>query len=100
MAEISEQTGRSRAWLDEEEVVGRLNRMLRGWAAYFSQGRAGAAYQQVQTHTCWRLRQWLGKKHRVQGAGRSRYTFRYLREGLGLVWLSALRFPRRLWAKA
>jgi len=100
LAEISEQTGRSRAWLDEEEVVGRLNRKLRGWAAYFSQGRTGAAYRQVQAHTCWRLRQWLGKKHRVQGAGRSRYTFSYLREGLGLVWLSALRFPRRLWAKA
>jgi RNA-directed DNA polymerase len=100
LAEISERTGRRWAWLDEEEMVGRLNRMLRGWAAYFSLGRAGAAYQQVQAHTCWRLRQWLGKKHRVQGAGRSRYTFSYLREGLGLVWLSALRFPRRLWAKA
>jgi RNA-directed DNA polymerase len=100
LAEISERTGRRWAWLDEEEMVGRLNSVLYGWAAYFSLGRAGAAYQVVQAHTCWRLRQWLGQKHRVQGAGRSRYTFQYLREGLGLVWLSALRFPRRLWAKA
>ena len=100
LAAISERTGRRWAWLDEEEMVGRLNRMLHGWAAYFSLGRAGAAYQVVQAHTCWRLRQWLGRKHRVQGAGRARYTFKYLREGLGLVWLSALRFPRRLWAKA
>jgi len=100
LAEISEQTGRARVWLDVEEVVGRLNRMLRGWAAYFSQGRVSAAYRQVQAHTCWRLRQWLGKKHRVQGSGRSRYSDCYLREELGLVWLSALRFPRRLWAKA
>jgi RNA-directed DNA polymerase len=99
-AEISEQTSRSWVWLDEEEIVGRLNSKLHGWAAYFSQGRVGRAYQQVQAHTCWRLRQWLGKKHRVQGASRSRYSFTYLREELGLVWLSALRFPRRLWAKA
>jgi len=100
LAEISERTGRTWVWLDAEEVVGRLNRMLRGWAADFSQGRVSAAYRQVQAHTCWRLRQWLGKKHRVQGTGRSRYSDCYRREELGLVWLSALRFPRRLWAKA
>jgi group II intron reverse transcriptase/maturase len=100
LAEISEQTSRSWVWLDEEEIVGRLNRKLYGWAAYFSQGRVSTAYQRVQAHVCWRLRQWLGKKHRVQGASRARYSWSYLREGLGLVWLSALRFPRRLWAKA
>ena len=96
--EISEQTRRSWVWLDVDEMVGRLNRKLRGWAAYFSQGRVHAAYRQVQAHTCWRLRQWLGKKYRVQGSGRSRYSDCYLREELGLVWLSALRFPRLLWA--
>jgi RNA-directed DNA polymerase len=100
LAEISAQTSRSWVWLAEEEMVGRLNRMLRGWATYFSQGQVRGAYQRVQAHTCWRLRQWLGKKHRVQGAGRSRYSLSYLRDELGLVWLSALRFPRLLWAKA
>jgi group II intron reverse transcriptase/maturase len=100
LAEISEQTRRSWVWLDVEEMVGRLNRQLRGWAAYFSQGRVRAAYRQVQAHTCWRLRQWLGRKHRVQGSSRSRYSDCYLRAELGLVWLSALRLPRLLWAKA
>jgi len=100
MAEISERTSRRWVWLDAEEIVGRLNRMLHGWAAYFSQGRVSGAYRQVQAHACWRLRQWLGKKHHVQGSRRARYSDRYLREELGLVWLSALRFPRRLWAGA
>jgi RNA-directed DNA polymerase len=100
LAAISEQTRRSWVWLDEAVMVGRLNRMLRGWATYFSQGQVRGAYQRVQAHTCWRLRQWLGKKHRVQGARRSRYALGYLRDELGLVWLSALRFPRLLWAKA
>jgi RNA-directed DNA polymerase len=100
LAEISEQTGRSWVWLDEEVMVGRLNRQLRGWAAYFSQGQVSTAYRRVQAHVCWRLRQWLGKKHRVQGRNRSRYSFRYLQEQLGLVWLSTLRFRRLLWAKA
>lgn len=100
LAEISAQTSRSWVWLDVAEMVGRLNRKLRGWAAYFSQGRVSAAYRQVQAHTCWRLRQWLGRKQRVQGSGRSRYSDVYLRAELGLVWLSTLRFPGRLWAKA
>jgi len=100
LAEISAQTSRSWVWLDEAVLVGRLNRMLRGWATYFSQGQVREAYQRVQAHTCWRLRQWLGKKHRVQRARRSRYSLSYLRDELGLVWLSALRFPRVLWAKA
>ena len=100
LADISAQTSRSWTWLDTEELVGRLNRMLRGWAAYFSQGQVRGAYQRVQAHTCWRLRQWLGRKHGVQGARRTRYSLRYLRDELGLVWLSALRFPRVLWAKA
>ena len=51
-------------------------------------------------YTGQRLRQWLGRKYRVQGPQRARYSDRYLREELGLVWLPTLPRPRLLWAKA
>lgn len=98
-AEIREQTDRKWTWLDPEELVGRLNRKLVGWANYFCLGRVGAAYRHVMAHTGQRLRQWLGRKYRVQGPQRARYSDRYLREELGLVWLPERPKPRVLWAK-
>jgi group II intron reverse transcriptase/maturase len=98
--EISEQTGREWTWLNPEELVRRLNRKLVGWANYFCLGRVGAAYRHVAAHTGHRLRQWLGRKYRVQGPQRARYSDRYLREELGLVWLPVHPKPRVLWAKA
>jgi RNA-directed DNA polymerase len=98
--EIREQTSRSWLWLAPEEVVNRINRQLVGWANYFCLGNVAPALKQVMAHTCQRLRQWLGRKHRVQGPARERYSDRYLREDLGLVWLPERPRPRLLWAKA
>jgi group II intron reverse transcriptase/maturase len=84
-AAISERTERRWLFLDPEEVVGRLNRMLRGWANYFRLGTVGAAYRIVDSHACFRLRQWLGRRQRVQGSSRSRYSEPYLRRTYGLV---------------
>src|SRR5579872_5056852 len=99
-AGISALTGRKWTWLDTEDLVGRLNRRLVGWANYFCLGNVGRAYQRVMAHTCFRLRQWLGRKHRVQRTSRSRFTFRYLREDLGLVWLPERPRPGSLWANS
>jgi hypothetical protein len=98
--EIGEQTSRKWTWLDSQELIARLNRKLVGWANYFCLGRAGVAYRRVMAQTCHRLRQWLGRKHRVQGPQRERYSDRYLREEMGLVWLPEFQRPRALWAKA
>jgi group II intron reverse transcriptase/maturase len=84
-AALSERTERRWIFLDPEELVGRLNRMLRGWANYFRLGTVGAAYRIVDSHACFRLRQWLGRRERVQGSSRSRYSEPYLRRTLGLV---------------
>lgn len=98
--EIREQTRRTWLWLAPVAVVNRINRQLVGWANYFSQGNVAPALKQVMAHTCQRLRQWLGWKHRVQGPARARYSDRYLRAELGLVWLPARPRPRLLWAPA
>jgi len=95
---ISEETGRSSTLLDPADMVTRLNRMLVGWANYFCLGRVWAAYRIVDRHACFRLRQWLGRKFKVQGTGRSRYSEPYLRR-LGLIRLEGR--PRHFsWAKA
>ena len=75
-------------------MVDRLNRMLRGWADYFRLGAVSAAYQIVDSHVCFRLRQWLGRREHVQGSSRSRYSEPYLHRTYGLCKLAGR--PRRL----
>ena len=83
--EIHEQTGRQWLWLEPEEMVARLNRLLGGWANYFCLGAVTAAYRRVTAHVCDRLRQWLMRKYRVRGSGWSRFPDRYLYTDLGLL---------------
>ena len=82
---LSEQTGREWSWLDVDEMIGRLNQRMRGWANYFRLGKVAAAYRKVSAHACQRLRQWLSRKFGVQRSGGSRYPDRYLHETLGLL---------------
>jgi RNA-directed DNA polymerase len=84
-AALSEQTQRQWGFLDPHEMVARFNRMMRGWANYFCLGAVSAAYRIVDSHACFRLRQWLGRRERVQGSSRSRYSEPYLRRTYGLV---------------
>jgi hypothetical protein len=96
---ISEQTSRRYTPMDADELVGRLNRQLRGWANYFCLGPVSKAYRAVDAHVTKRLRQWLCAKHKELGHGTSRFPDKYLYQTLGLVQLPKLThsFP---WAKA
>jgi group II intron reverse transcriptase/maturase len=85
---IGEQTSKRWTYLDEEEMVGRLNRKLRGWANYFDLGTVSRAYNAVNYHVTNRLRRWLCRKHKVRGPGYSRYPDRYLYQKLSLYRLS------------
>ena len=99
VSSISEVTDRRMGWLDAEEIVGRLNRKLTGWANYFCLGPVSPAYRLLDTHVTQRLRRWLCEKHQVAGTGWARFPDQYLHEQLGLVRLS----PRTRdfsWAKA
>jgi group II intron reverse transcriptase/maturase len=82
---LSAQTERRWLWLEPDEMVGRLNQLLRGWANYFRLGTVTAAYRKVTAHACHRLRQWLERKFKVRGPKWSRYSDQYLHATLGLL---------------
>jgi RNA-directed DNA polymerase len=97
--EISEQTQRRWLPLDAQSRVDRINRLLRGWSNYFCLGPVSKAYRSVDRHTSRRLRQWLRRKHKVQGEGTARFPDAYLYQELGLIQLQerTRSFP---WANA
>jgi hypothetical protein len=93
---LSESTTRKTLWLDPDEMVGRLNSRLRGWANYFCLGSASKAYRAVDQHVQDRLRQWLCRKYKVRGRGTARFPDDYLYQTLGLLRLQSLprSFPK------
>ena len=52
----SQKTHRKTCGRVTKEVIGELNRMLKGWA-----------YESMDSHVRRRLRQWLERKHKVKG---------------------------------
>ena len=94
---LSELTDRKSLRLDPEEMVGRFNSRLRGWANYFRLGAVSKAYRAVERHATGRLRKWLCRKHKVPGQGTARFPDAYLFQTLGLVRLTCLprRYPQR-----
>jgi group II intron reverse transcriptase/maturase len=97
-ADVSEQTRRSTLGKAAEDMVGGLNRKLRGWANYFCLGPVSKAYRAVDGHTRQRLRRWLCRKHKKAGSGMRAYPDEYLYGELGLLRLenSTAHLP---WAK-
>jgi RNA-directed DNA polymerase len=56
-----------------EEVRDQLNRVLRGWAAYFRQGTRLMAYRAVDHHVYTRVRLFLIRRHKGPRRGAGRY---------------------------
>ena len=81
---INELTTRRKAWRDVEELISRINRKLRGWSNYFSIGTVSKAYRNINSHTRYRVRQWLCAKFKEQGQGKKRFSNPYLHQKLGL----------------
>ena len=96
---ISEQTDRRYTGRSAEEVVARLNRMLNGWANYFTLGQVSPAYKALDRHATRRLRRWFTRKHKVRSRGYVRFSDAWLWETCGLAHLAPT--TRDLpWAKA
>jgi RNA-directed DNA polymerase len=87
IGKIREATERKMLGLRPEDVVKRLNRMLIGWANYFSLGPVHKAYRAVDHYTAPRLRRWLCNKHKVSNTGARRFPYEHLYGTLGLVQL-------------
>ena len=85
---VSELTTPRDGLLSAEVVVARLNRVLTGWANYFSLGQVSPAYRAVDQHTMRRLRQWLCRKHKVRFGKYVRFPRERLRLEYGLAGLA------------
>jgi RNA-directed DNA polymerase len=85
---ISSETGRNKTLLDQQTVVGTLNRMMVGWANYFCLGPVSKAYRAVEQHARKRLRQWLCAKHKVSWPATKQFPEAGLHDVLGLVRLT------------
>jgi len=87
---IHELTAEAKVWQETTTLVGKLNRMLRGWANYFQVGSVSRAYRALDSYTTMRLRRWLRNKHKVRRSGGTAYPDVFLYETLRLVRLSCL----------
>jgi len=64
-------TGNKEPW---PVVCTQLNRLLRGWSAYFGYGTRLPAYRAVDNHVYDRVRALLRKRHKVRGRGTKRFS--------------------------
>src|SRR5262249_52984916 len=96
---IHELTVRSAAWQETTQLVGRLNRALRGWANYFQVRSAAKASRALDNPTARWLRRWLRFKSKARRGRGGTYPLSQLYGHYGLVRLTA-RGCSEPWAKA
>lgn len=76
------------------ELRTRLNRLLSGWAEYFSFGYTRRAYQAIQCHVAARVRRLLCRRHKLRVSGTSQFGFAEVYGKLGVIDIHRLRLQR------
>jgi RNA-directed DNA polymerase len=77
------------------EVRDRLNRVLRGWSAYFSYGTRTQAYRAVDNYVYERARHFLRRRHKVQSRGTTRFSLKAVFGELGVLKLRRIQMASR-----
>lgn len=66
------------------EVRDRLNALLRGWSAYFSEGTLTSAHRAVDGYVSARVQYFLARRHKLPGRGEGRFPWRRVFGELGV----------------
>lgn len=78
------------------DVRDQLNSMLRGWSGYFGYGTRLQAYRAIDAHVYDRVRNFLVKRHKVQGRGNRHFPHDLVFGELGVLALERVHLgPRR-----
>jgi RNA-directed DNA polymerase len=85
---LQRMVGNHMSWQDEEDLIGEVNRRLRGWMNYFSYGTLWKTYHRLERFAQQRVRGWLVHKYRVGSRGECRFPVDYIYGTLGLTYLT------------
>lgn len=88
---LREIANRRTAWRPVEDVVGEMNRVLRGWGNYFHYGHSQSAMGRINHFAAERLRKWLMRRRQQSGPGYRHYPTRAIYHELGLYRLPMTR---------
>jgi group II intron reverse transcriptase/maturase len=98
---VRELTARDRLRWPIEQIVGDLNRFLRGWAGYFRYGNSTVQFDRITRHAERRLQLWIATRHQQPWRfGRQALAARPDRYGLvSLNGITAAPRPNRPWRR-
>jgi RNA-directed DNA polymerase len=74
--------GDPRPWV---EITDDLNRLLRGWAAYFRYGSCALVYRSIDQYVYDRVRAFLRRRHKVSTRGTRRFSRQHVHGELNVV---------------